>query len=150
MSDQTAVIGSLVVVAGLLVVMVLATKTYRKSMTLAAMAITAAPSQPLELICGIRIGLMNASWPAGRVRIADEGIGLSCLGVSVRAAWSDVRIVELVKPLNQIGWGVRFRIPTRRPHSAIVWLGTRALAERVIEACTFHKVPSELKPHAVL
>ena len=150
MSDQAAVIGTFAVVAGLLAIVVLATNTYRVSIVLAAEAMTAAPGQPLELICGVRLGWMNASWPASRVRIADEGIRFSCLGVSVRAAWRDVTMVELVKPVNQIGSGVRFRIPTRRPNSAIVWLGNRALAERVMEACKFRQVPTELKPHGVL
>ncbi len=114
------------------------------------MALTSEPGAPLELVCGIRLGLLNATWPAGRCRFGDEGVGFSCLGFSTEATWADVKAVELIKPMNQIGWGVRFRIPAAKPDSAIVWLGSRQLAERVIESCAFHRVPTDVKARAVL
>jgi hypothetical protein len=89
-----------------------ATGTYRKSIAMSAQALTVAPGQPFELICGIRIAGWNATWPGGRVRVADDGVEFSCLGFATQAAWSDVKTVELVKPLNLIGWGVRFRLQT--------------------------------------
>jgi hypothetical protein len=112
MSDETAVIGSFVLIVALLVVAGFATGTYRKSIAMSAQALTVAPGQPFELICGIRIAGWNATWPGGRVRVADDGVEFSCLGFATQAAWSDVKTVELVKPLNLIGWGVRFRLQT--------------------------------------
>jgi hypothetical protein len=65
-----------------------------------------------------------------------------------QAQWSDVKIVELVKPLNLIGWGVRFRLQTQR--DATVWLMSRTLSERVMEACEIHHRPIERKARWVL
>jgi hypothetical protein len=148
MSDETAVIGSFILIVGLLVVAGFATSTYRKSIAMSAQALTVAAGQPFELICGIRVAGRNATWPGGRLRVADEGVGFSCLGFATRAAWSDVKIVELVKPMNLIGWGVRFRLQTQR--DAIVWLMSRTLSERVVEACEVHHIPIDRKARWVL
>ncbi|HVC75993.1 MAG TPA: hypothetical protein VND96_05680 [Candidatus Micrarchaeaceae archaeon] len=151
MTDEVAIIGSFVVIAALLSVVVLATGTYRKSMAFAAAAITAKPGEPFELICGIRLGRWGAAtWPAGRFKLTDEGVSFNCFGLGARAAWVDVKLVGLVKPLNQLGWGVRFSIRNRQPDSVIVWLNSRMLAERVIEACDVHGVPTERKPRVAL
>jgi hypothetical protein len=106
------------------------------------------PGHPL--VCGIRLGWFNATWPAGRCRLGDESIGFSCLGFAAEANWADVEAVELIKPMNQIGWGVRFRIPSMKPTSAIVWLGSQQLADKVIEICAFHEVLTEKNARAVL
>lgn len=68
------------------------------------------------------------------------------MGITREASWTDVKAAELIKPFNLIGWGVRFRIPTMKPGSAIVWLGSRQLAERLIETCKLNQVPTTLKP----
>jgi hypothetical protein len=150
MSDQLAIIGAFVLVGACVAVVVLATTTYRKSKALADAAMSSEPGAPIELVCGIRLGPFNATWPAGRCRLGAEGVRFSCLGFAAKASWADVKAVELIKPVNQIGWGVRFRIPDMKPNSAIVWLGSRQLAERVIESCGFNKVPTETKARVVL
>jgi hypothetical protein len=123
-------------------------RTYRKSIAMSAQALTVAPGQPFELICGIRLAGWHASWPGGRVRVADEGVSFSCLGVVTQAQWSDVKIVGLVKPLSLIGWGVRFRLQTQL--DATVWLMSRTLSERVMEACEIHQIPIEREARWVL
>jgi hypothetical protein len=150
MSDQVVVIGSFVLVGACIAIVVLATTTYRTSKALADAAINSTPGAPLELVCGIRLGWFNATWPAGRCRLGDEAVGFSCLGFVAEANWADVKAVELIKPMNQIGWGVRFRIPSMKPPSAIVWLGSQELADKVIETCAFHEVPIEKKARAAL
>jgi hypothetical protein len=150
MSDQVVVIGGFVLVAACIAIVAFATNTYRRSKALADAAITSERGAPLELVCGIRLGWFNATWPAGRCRLGDEGIGFSCLGFAARADWADVAAVDLIKPVNQIGWGVRFRIPSMKPTSAIVWLGSQKLADKVIEMCAFHDVPTEKNARAVL
>ena len=150
MSDPVVVIGVFVLVGACIAIVALATNTYRKSKALADAAITSEPGAPLELVCGIRLGLFNATWPAGGCRLDDVGVRFSCLGFATEATWADIKAVELIRPMSQIGWGVRFRIPAMKPDSAIVWLGSRQLAERVIESCAFHKVPTEMKARAVL
>ncbi len=150
MSDQVAVIGSFVLVGACVAVVAFATTTYRKAKALADAAITSEPGAPVELVCGIRLGWFNATWPAGRCRLGAEGVGFSCLGFAAGANWADVEAIELIKPVNQIGWGVRFRIPSMKPTSAIVWLGSKQLADKVIEICAFHQVPTEKNARAVL
>ena len=150
MSDQVVVIGAFVLVGACIAVAAFATNTYRKSKALADVAITSEPGAPFELVCGIRLGWFNATWPAGRCRLGDESIGFSCLGFAAEANWADVEAVELIKPMNQIGWGVRFRIPSMKPTSAIVWLGSQQLADKVIEICAFHEVPTEKNARAVV
>lgn len=150
MSDQVAVIGSLVLVGGCIAIVAFVTNTYRKSKAYADAAIASEPGAPLELVCGIRLGFLNATWPAGRCRLTEEGVAFSCLGFTAHASWLDIKTVELVKPMNLVGWGVRFRIPAMHPDSAIVWLGSQRLAERLIGGCRFHQVPIELKPRVVL
>jgi hypothetical protein len=150
MSDQVAVVGSFVLIGACIAIIAFVTKTYRDSMALAAAVITSEPGAPLELICGIRLGLLNATWPGGRCRLNDEGIAFSCVGVIRRTSWADVRAAELIKPFNLIGWGIRFRIPSMKAGSAIVWLGSRQLAERLIEICKRHDVPVTLNPRIVL
>jgi hypothetical protein len=46
MFDETAVIGSFVLIVGLLVVAGFAASTYRKSIAMSAQALTVAPGQP--------------------------------------------------------------------------------------------------------
>jgi hypothetical protein len=150
MSDQAAVIGSFVLVGACVAVVAFATTTYRKSKALADAAITSEPGAPLELVCGIRLGVFNATWPAGRCRLGAEGVAFSCLGFSAHANWADVKAVEVIRPVNRIGWGVRFRIPAMKPDSVIVWLGSRQLAERLIQSCAFREVPTEMKARVVL
>lgn len=150
MSDQVGVIGSFVLVGACIAIVVLATNTYRTSKALADAAINSTTGAPLELVCGIRLGWFNATWPAGRCRLGDEGVGFSCLGFAAGASWAEVEAVELIKPMNQIGWGVRFRIPSMKPPSAIVWLGSKQLADKVIEISAFHEVPTEKNAGAVL
>ena len=123
MSDEAALIGSVVLIGACVAVVVFATSTYRKSSALAAAAILANPGDPLDLICGIRLGVLNATWPAGRCRVTDDGVVFSGVGFARQAVWLDVRAVELVKPLNQIGWGVRFHIPTTSPRPRLYGLG---------------------------
>jgi hypothetical protein len=150
MSEQVVVIGSLLLIGACAAVAAIAATTYRKSKALAAAAIASEPGAPLELVCGIRFGALNASWPAGRCRLGSEGVGFSCLGFERQASWADITEVELIKPMNQIGWGVRFRIPAMKPDSTIVWLGDRRLAERLIQSCVLHNVPAAVKARAVL
>lgn len=150
MSDQVVVIGAFVLVGACMAIVAFATSTYRKSKALADAAITSEPGAPFELVCGIRLGWFNATWPGGGCRLGDEGVGFSCLGFASGANWADVEAVALIKPVSQIGWGVRFRIPSMRPTSAIVWLGSQQLADKVIEICAFHEVPTEKKARAVL
>jgi hypothetical protein len=150
MSDKAAVIGAFVLIGACAAIVALVTKTYRESMALAAAVITSEPGAPLELVCGIRLGLLNATWPGGRCRFSDDGVAFSCLGIKRQASWTDVRAVEMVKPFNLIGWGVRFRIPAMKPGSVIVWLGSRQLAERLIETCKLHQVPATQKPRIAL
>ncbi len=150
MSDQVAVIGTFVLIGACVAIVGFVTKTYRESMALAAAVITSEPGAPLELICGMRLGLLNATWPGGRCRLNDEGVAFSCVGITKQASWTDVKAAELIKPFNLIGWGVRFRIPTMKPGSAIVWVGSRQLAERLIEACKRHQVPTTSKVRVVL
>ena len=150
MSDEVPLIGSLVLIGACVAVVVFATSTYRKSSALAAAAILANPGDPLELICGIRFGLFNATWPAGRCRLTDDGVAFSGFGLAKQAGWHDVKAVELVRPLNQIGWGVRFLIPTMQPETTTVWLGSRLLAERLLESCEVRHVPVQTKARVVL
>jgi hypothetical protein len=150
MSDQVVVIGGFVLVAACISVVAFATTTYRKSKALADAAIASTPGAPIELVCGIRLGWLNATWPGCGCRLGDEGVGFSCLGLAAGASWADVEAVELIKPMNQIGWGVRFRIPSMKPTSAIVWLGSRQLADKVIEICAFHEAPIEKTTRAIL
>lgn len=150
MSDQVVVIGSFVLVGVCIAVAAFATTTYRTSRALADAAIRSAPGAPIELVCGIRLGWLNATWPAGHCRLGDAGLGFSCLGFAAGANWADVEAVELIKPVNQIGWGVRFRIPSMKPTSAIVWLGSQQLADKVIEICAFHEVHTDRNARAVL
>src|SRR5437762_3075894 len=82
--------------------------------------------------------------------VVDSATTVSPLGLASQATWADVTAVELIKPMNQIGWGVRFRIPTMKPASVIVWLGNRRLAERLIQSCALRRVPTEVKARAVL
>lgn len=63
MSDQVAVIGSFVLIAACVALVAFVTKTYRESMALAAAVITSEPGAPIELVCGTRLGLLNATWP---------------------------------------------------------------------------------------
>ncbi len=149
MTDQLVVIGSLALIGACVGVAAFATTTYRESKTLAEAAMASHPGAPLELVCGIRLGAFNATWPAGRVRLGTEGVGFSGLGFEKQANWSAIKEVGLVKPMNQVGWGVRFRIPTMKPDSTIVWLGDRRLAERLIQSCVLHEVPAELEAHGV-
>lgn len=150
MSDQVVIIGALLLVGACIAVVAFATTTYRPSKALADAAIRSEPGAPIELICGMRVGLFNSTWPAGHCRLGGEGVGFSCFGFAAKANWADVEAVELIKPMNQIGWGVRFRIPSMKPTSAIVWLGSRQLADKVIEICAFHDVPTEKKARAVV
>jgi hypothetical protein len=150
MSAQVVIIGSFLLVGACIAVAAFATSTYRNSRALAHAAVSSEPGMPLELICGIRLGLFNATWPAGRCRLGEEGVGFTCLGFTARANWADVEAVELIKPMNQIGWGVRFRVPSMKPTSAIVWLGSQQLADKVIDTCAFHEVPTDKKARAVL
>jgi hypothetical protein len=150
MSDQVVVVGGFVIVGACISVVAIATTTYRKSKALADAAIASTPGAPIELLCGIRLGWFNGTWPAGRCRLGDEGVGFSCLGFAAEASWADVEAVELIKPMNQIGWGVRFRIPSMNPTSAIAWLVSRQVADKVIEICAFHEVPTEKDARAVL
>jgi hypothetical protein len=147
MSDQVAVIAFFVLLGACVAIVAFVTKTYRESMALSA--VRSEPGAPLELVCGIRLGFLNATWPGGRCRLSDEGVTFTCLGIMKQASWTDVKAAELIKPFNLIGWGVRFRIPTMKPGSAIVWLGSRALAGRLIETCKLHQVPTALKPSIV-
>jgi hypothetical protein len=149
MSDQVAVIGSFILIGACVAVVALATTTFRQSKALGDAAISSEPGSPLELVCGIRLGLFNATWPGGRCRLDDVGVGFSCLGFATEATWADVKTVELVKPIIQIGWGVRFHIPSIKPDSATVWLGSRQLADRVIESCAFHNVATDMKARVV-
>src|ERR1700674_1808793 len=150
MSDQVAVIGFFVLIGACVAIVAFVTRTYRDSMALSAAAITSEPGAPLELVCGIRLGFLNATWPGGRCRLSDESVTFTCLGITKQASWADVKAAELIKPFNLIGWGVRFRIPTMKPGSAIVWLGSRELAGGLIETCKLHQVPTALKPSIVL
>jgi hypothetical protein len=148
MSDQVLVIGSLVLIGACVAIVALATKIFRESQALADAVITSEPGAPFELVCGIRLGVWNATWPFGRFRLTEDGVAFTSLGLPVRVAWAEVKVVELLKPFNLIGWGVRFRIHTRS--DVIVWVMSRAIAERIIEACEVHLIPSRRKPRLAL
>jgi hypothetical protein len=136
-TDLGAVIGVVLVLLIAGVIVFWATAQFRKSNALAAAALSADASSHVELICGVRIGQLNCTWPGGRLLLDGEGITFKCLGVAERASWRDIREAELVKPLNLVGWGVRFRLSDRQ-RSAIVWLTSRPLALRLLEACRTH------------
>ena len=147
MSPETAVIGSLLVIVLCVGLVVFATKTYRQSAELFHQAMRQPLSEPMELACGVRMGLLNATSPFGRVRIADEGLELSAFGKSVHVPWSQISAIDLVKPFNGIGWGVRIRSAGRADQ--IVWLLNRALADRVLQACELRGVRIERQLRAV-
>src|SRR5258708_36928026 len=119
MSDQVAVIGSFVLIGACIAIALFATRTYRESKALADAFLTSELGAPLELVCGMRLGLLNATWPGGSCRLSEEGVAFSCVGIARQASWTDVKAAELIKPLNLIGWGVRFAIPAMNPGPVI-------------------------------
>ncbi len=140
MTGEAAVIGSLVVVllAGGLVIYV--TTIYRQSRALAKAALTGSRSDPIELVCGIRYRGANATWPEGQIRIQGSGVQFSGLGTTEVATWEEVSGVRLIRPLTLIGWGLTFSL-TNPARTITVWLSSRGLASRVLEACSDHGVP---------
>ena len=141
-TDLGAVLGVAAVLLAAIAVVFWATTQFRKSHALAAATFNT-DARGVELICGVRIGQLNCTWPGGRVLLDRDGVTFRCLGVAERASWKDILEAELVKPLNLIGWGVRFRLSDRH-QSAIVWLMSRPLALRLLDACRVHGVaPNE-------
>jgi hypothetical protein len=151
MSDWVVVFGSVILVSACLAVAAFATSTYRKSKALADAATTSEPGAPLELVCGMRIGLMMASWPGGRLRLGPDGVAFDCSGLRLQAAWSKVQLVELVKPLiPPIGWGLRFNLSGTNTPTVVVGGFSRALAERLVEMCGARGAPTDRGLHFVL
>ena len=118
----------------------------RQSEKLADRAIASAPNESVDLVCGMRMGVMSSSWPGAWCRLNDEGVAFDCSGFEVQARWSEVKSVDLVRRFNLIGSGVRFRIPSLRPGTVLVWLGNRKLVERLIELCRAHQIPVVQEP----
>jgi hypothetical protein len=147
MSTESLVIGSFMVIGLCIAVVIFATRAYRQSSMLFSQAMSQPLSEPMELICGVRMGWLNATSPFGGVRISNEGVMFTAFGVSARVPWSGVSWIDLVKPFNGIGWGVRIRSAGRPDH--IVWVLKRALADRVLEACELHGVRIERQPRLV-
>jgi len=151
MSDWVVVFGSVILIGACVAVVAFATNTYRKSKTLADAAITAEPGAPLELVCGMRIGLKMASWPGGRFRLGPDGVAFDCSGRRLQAAWSKVLLVELVRPLiPPIGWGLRFNLSGTNSPTVVVGGLRRALAERLVDICGARGAPTDQHSHFVL
>ena len=151
MSDWIVVLGLVVLIGACVGVVVFATNTYRKSNALADAAITSEAGATLELLCGMRIGLMMASWPGGRFRLGPDGVAFDCSGRRLQAAWSKVQLVELVRPLiPPIGWGLRFNLSGTNSPTVVVGGFRRALAERLVEMCGARGAPTDHDSHFVL
>jgi hypothetical protein len=103
--------------------------------------IASKPNRSFELVCGMRIGLMNSTWPGAWCRLSDEGVAFDCSGFKVQVRWADVKSVAVVRRFHLIGSGVRFRIPALRSEVVLVWLGSRKLVDLLIEGCGVYQVP---------
>jgi hypothetical protein len=122
---------------------------YRESNKPADEAIASAPNESFDVVCGMRMGFVNSSWPGAWCRLDDEGVAFDCSGFEVQARWAEVKSVDVVKRFHLIGSGVRFRIPALRPETVLVWLGNRKLVELLIELCRVHEIPVVQKPGEV-
>lgn len=109
-------------------------------------AVAPAPNESVDLVCGMRMGVINSSWPGAWCRLSDEGVAFDCSGFEVQARWTEVKSVDMVRRFHLIGSGVRFRIPSLRPETVLVWLGNRKLVERLVERCRAHEIPVAQKP----
>lgn len=112
----------------------------------AAMATSYPPNESVDLVCGVRMGAINTSWPGAWCRVSDEGVAFDCAAVEVQTTWTDVVSVEVVKRFHLIGSGVRFRIQSLTPDTVLVWLGNRNLVDRVIDVCMAHEIPVVRNP----
>jgi hypothetical protein len=151
MSATVASIGSLAVVGLCVAVLVYATITYRQSKAMTDAVVGWDGGEPLDMFCGMRIGLMMASWPGGRFQLGSEGVAFDCSGRKLQVAWSKVQLVQLVKPLvPPIGWGLRFKLSDTKTTTVFVLGIRRALAERLVEICGARGAATDRSPHFVL
>jgi hypothetical protein len=151
MSATVAAIGSLAVVGLCVAVAAYATITYRHSKAIAGAVGAWDGSEPIDMYCGMRIGFMMASWPGGRFRLGPEGVAFDCSGRALLVAWSNVQLVELVKPaVPPIGWGLRFKLSEANTPTVVVLGIRRALAERLVEICGARGARTDQRPHFVL
>jgi hypothetical protein len=148
MGGAVAVIGSIAVVGLGVAIAIYATIIYRQSKSLSD-TVGADPTVPVDLLCGMRIGWMAASWPGGQFHLDTVGVAFDCSGRVVRAHWSEVVAVDLVKPLlAPLGWGVRFKMSAS---PTVVLLGMpRSIASRIVERCRASGTVAGSQPHYVL
>jgi hypothetical protein len=76
MSDWVLLFGSVILIGACIAVVAFASNSYSKSKVLAGAVLTSEPWAPVELVCGMRIGLMMASWPGGRFRLGPDSVAL--------------------------------------------------------------------------
>jgi hypothetical protein len=151
MSDWVLLFGSVILIGACIAVVAFASNSYSKSKVLAGAVLTSEPWAPVELVCGMRIGLMMASWPGGRFRLGPDSVAFDCSGRRLQVAWSKVQLVELVRPLvPPIGWGLRFNLSGTNTRTVVVGGFRRALAERLIEMCGARGAPTDRGAHFVL
>ena len=150
MSPEVAVIGSLIAVVALLGVGALAARLFMESSREGSqLAQRVSPNEPVELTCGIRRGWLNSTGPFGRMRVDESGLSFAGVGIRLSVPWANVSLVELVKPMNLIGWGVRFTFTPRAP-CVIAWIMSGRLVTEVITACGAHGAPVAPKWRFVL
>jgi hypothetical protein len=113
----------------------------QRSMKLIGATVASGLNRSFDLVCGMRMGLRDSSWPGSWCRLSDEGVAFDCAGFKMQARWADVKSVDVVRRFHPIGSGVRFRIPALKPDFVLVWLGSRKLVELLIEGCRVHQIP---------